>query len=309
MTLSPTLSVLFSTRNGAKTLPLMLESMLGLELDEPIEIVAIDNGSSDATRNILADFQDRLPITVLSEEKPGKNRALNKGIEHARGDLLVFTDDDIIADRAWLTSLREAASDQPDFSIFAGRIEPHWLSKPSDVVLKNAPLGVTYAITPEDLATGPIRAGLVWGPNMAVRRHVFDAGYRFDSSVGPSGKNYAMGSETEFTTRIAEHGYTCWFCGEALVQHIIRDYQIDPSWVIGRAQRFGRNQWNQVGGTEIGRKIAGIPRWRFSQYGLNWMHYIQACRKGDDDAVFRARWEISVLNGYFLQAVRKRMQR
>lgn len=287
----------------------MLESMLGLDLNEPIEILAVDNGSSDNTRAILAGFENKLPLTVLSEERPGKNRALNKAVERARGDLLVFTDDDIIADRAWLTHLRRAADNQPDFSVFGGRIEPHWLATPPDVVLNNAPLGVTYAVTPKHQSTGPIFAGLVWGPNMAVRRQVFDAGHWFDSGVGPSGKNYVMGSETEFTIRVAEHGFGSWFTNEAVVKHIIREYQTDPGWVIGRAYRFGRNQWNQVGGTETGAKVAGIPRWRFSRYGVECLRYLKARASGDNNSAFQARWEISFLNGYLSQAVRNRAER
>lgn len=41
---------------------------------------------------------------------------------------------------------------------------------------------------------------------MAIRRKMFDAEHRFDTSVGPKGKNYVMGSETKFTSRLHKVG-------------------------------------------------------------------------------------------------------
>lgn len=283
----------------------MLRSLGELRLSERWEVLAVDNGSTDASADILMQFAGKLPLTLLSEQTPGKNRALNKAVRHARGDLLVFTDDDIIADSRWLASLRSTADEHPDFSVFGGRIKPHWLSPPAQVILRNAPLGITYALTPENQKTGPIFPGLVWGPNMAVRRRVFDAGHWFDESVGPSGRNYVMGSETEFTIRVEQRGYRSWFTNDAVVCHIIRTHQTVPDWVIRRAYRFGRNQWIQIGGTETGSKLAGIPRWRFSAYGAECFKYLGARFKRDADALFKARWEISFLSGYFSEAFRR----
>lgn len=103
------------------------------------------------------------------------------------------------------------------------------------------PLGVTYAVTPDYVEEGPVSPGLVWGPSMAFRRRVFDAGHRFDPAVGPQPGNYRMGAETEFTERLGRLGYKAWFVPRAEVQHIIRPNQMDPNWIVRRAYRFGRD--------------------------------------------------------------------
>src|SRR3954469_9397447 len=109
------ITVLFSTFNGVDTLPLMLESLT--RLTPPPggwKLVAVDNGSTDGSGDLLRSFAGRLPLTVLSEPAKGKNRALNRGLEItegdlAGGDLVVLTDDDIVAEADWLTAWASVA--------------------------------------------------------------------------------------------------------------------------------------------------------------------------------------------------------
>src|SRR5215471_5623735 len=101
------LTVLIATRNGAHTLPRCLAA-LG-QLIAPVggwKLIVVDNGSTDATREIVESFADRLPLTYLLEPRPGKNAALNAGLDHVEGDLVVFTDDDVLARPDWLVELR-----------------------------------------------------------------------------------------------------------------------------------------------------------------------------------------------------------
>jgi len=64
----------------------------------------------------------------------------------------------------------------------------------------------TYTVSDPNLKEGPTQAfNVVWA-NMAVRKEVFDSGHRFCSSIGPRGKSYPMGSETEFVRRMVALG-------------------------------------------------------------------------------------------------------
>lgn len=301
------LSVIFATYNGADTLPTMLDAFTHLEQPIEWEVIAIDNASSDATSEILASYQTRLPLQIIYESRRGKNYALNRGLQNVRGDLVVFTDDDVIPEPDWLTCLLACAESRSDFDIFGGRILPHWNATPDPVVLRNAPLGITYGITPSRQETGPIFPGLIWGANMAVRKRVFDAGHRFNEGVGPNGRNYIMGSETEFNIRAAREGHKAWFCNTARIAHIIRVDQLQPSWVLGRAYRFGRSQWIQesTSGFDV-PCIGGIPRWRFAAIAKEYARWISATIRLDKDTRFKADWEIHFLRGYLSQAVQSR---
>jgi len=240
------LTVLFSTHNGATTLPTMLEAMCTLEEPEGgYHIVAVLNACTDNSREILERYLHRLPLTLVEEPRCGKNHALNRGLAEARGELLVFSDDDVVPLKTWLVAYERMARERPDFDIFGGRILPYWMAEPPSWVLERVPMGLVFAVHPADLAGGEIHHGMIWGPNMMVRSRVFAAGYRFNGNVGPDGTNtYAMGSESEFLERLSAAGYRSWFCGECAVQHMIRPWQLKTEWIVGRAFRYGRFRYD-----------------------------------------------------------------
>lgn len=308
------LTVLFSTHNGAGTLPATLASFR--QLDVPagttLQIIAVDNDSNDATPSLLQAASADLPLTVLQHRERGKNKALNAGLRLARGELIVFTDDDVIADPRWLVELQRSAAEHPDFDIFGGHIVPHWPSPPPRWITERTPLGVTFALTDPQLPAGEIFPGLIWGPNMMVRRSVFDTGLRFNEAIGPSAGQYMMGSETEFNIRAHGQGHACYFEPRAVVQHIIRPKQMEPQWVVQRAYRFGRNAWNQyANGNEKDRvpTVMGMPRWRFKSYVEHWLRARRLHRSGLADEAFNHEWELAFLRGYFAQWWQSRKSR
>jgi glycosyltransferase involved in cell wall biosynthesis len=295
------ITVLFSTFNGADTLPAMLESLT--RQNPPPggwKLVAVDNGSTDGSDDLLRSFTGRLPLTVLSEPAKGKNRALNRGLEIAEGELVVLTDDDIVARADWLTTWAAVADRLGEFDIFGGRIVPRWGTEPPDWLLSDVPLGPVYAVTDPAWEEGPIRAGCVWGPNMAVRCGVFEAGHRFDERVGPDGTTgYAMGSETEFTMRLERQGFRCAHSPMPVVEHQIPATSMTQEWVLRRAFRYGRGERLQQlaagGGSDV--LLFGYPRWIVRQWGERQLELMRASFEGTEAERFRLRWDISRLRG------------
>ena len=298
------LTVLFATHNGALTLPVMLDAFTQLIAPCEWEIIAVDNCSTDSTRRILESFRDRLPLRIYEQPRRGKNAALNMGVAHARGDLLILTDDDVIPAREWLVYLYDCASANSEYDVFGGSILPHWEAEPDPVVLRNASLQITYALTKEEWEEGPIAPTRVWGPNMAVRKRVFDAGYRFDEAVGPTAGNYIMGSETEFTQRLHKGGHLSWFCASARVKHIIRVHQVAPPWVIARAYRYGRYVWLIHRGRQHEQpSIMGIPPRQIRRLLGAIARWFRATLSRDEDRKFRSAWEMQFWRGYLGQGI------
>ena len=303
------LTVLFSTYNGMKTLPTMLEALTRVQSPEGgWRLVAADNGSDDGSAALIQSFRERLPLVIVDEPEGGKNRALNAALRVAEGDLYVFTDDDVVPHEDWLVQIRRAAEDQRDYAIFGGVIQPYWQRPPEDWILRHVPMGATYALTDPELPEGPVSPGLVWGANMAVRSTLFDAGHRFNDGIGPNGANYAMGSETEFTYRLSQAGAQCWFCKDAIIQHIIRPNQMEKAWIMGRAVRSGRGMYRrQLAGTpKRPQTLLGLPRWALRQ----WLEHLagagMAIARGRQDEAFYERWESNYYRGYLLEAWRCR---
>lgn len=307
---SNTATVVFSTYNGERTLGRMLEALCALQQPRrALQIIAVDNASSDQTPKVLRSFLDRLPLLLLHQPERGKNRALNLAIRHVQGDLVVFTDDDVLPNQDWLNTFERYADTQPEYDLFGGAIVPHWERPPEPWVLRSVPQGVAYAQTPPELRPGAINPGLIWGANMMVRKRVFDAGHRFNEDVGPSSGQYIMGSETEFNIRIANEGYRSWFCPDSRVQHIIRDFQMTEEWVIRRAYRFGRNlclkEYTEQGPIAAQSFLFGLfnfPRWMLRRVVQDSISgYLWKLTRNQEKAV-QLLWDAAFYRGYVTQA-------
>jgi hypothetical protein len=108
----PTLSVVVSALDEAGTIEPALASLLALDYPR-LEVIAIDDRSTDGTGAVLERVAARDPrlrvlrVEALPSGWLGKTHALHLGAQHARGELLLFTDADVLFERA---ALRRAAS-------------------------------------------------------------------------------------------------------------------------------------------------------------------------------------------------------
>ena len=87
----PLVSVIIPTYNRAKYLRQCIESVLSQDYPN-LEIIVVDNGSTDNTPEILASFGNK--IKCLKEEKGGASASRNKGLRAARGEFIAFLDSD-----------------------------------------------------------------------------------------------------------------------------------------------------------------------------------------------------------------------
>jgi glycosyltransferase involved in cell wall biosynthesis len=292
------LTVLFSTFNGEATLPRMLDALGALRAPSgDWKVVAVDNGSTDASLQILKEAEDRLPITVVTEPRRGKSCGLNAGLSHIEGDLVVLTDDDVIPDPDWLVTFSRIADERPEYDVFGGAIYPVWPQEPPGWILRCAPKG-HFAWT--DFPDGPAKPTQIWGPNMAVRTDVLN-GHRFADGIGPDGAHrYATGLETELVLRLAREGRQCWHAREVVVGHIIESKQLTPAWLLQRAYNHGLGTIRLFGDhySQPSRPLLGLPRRLFRQLLLRRRARLAVSYLfGDFEARFAARRDLSEAQG------------
>ncbi len=307
------LTVLMSTYNGANTLPLVLKIFCRLEKPhDGWKLVIVNNGSTDQTPNILLSYKQKLPLTVINEPQPGQNIARNSGLKNIEGDLVVFTDDDVLPQPDWLIQIRKVADSHPSFSIFGGNILPHWENQPEEWLLNlNWPYkGVTFALVNPTLNEGPVGPDYIVSPNMAIRAAIFKAGHRFDETIGPDGSDtYPMGSETEFIARMYKSGFKLWYSKRPVVYHIIRPYQMDKAWSLSRAVRFGRGKYliwaNQCLNSPVWQRM---PRYIIrqiitcTQISIQCIRLNIAKRRGDENKIFQEQWWLNYYLGKYRQS-------
>lgn len=99
----PRVSIVVVTYNSAADLPFLVNS-LRAHTDEPYELIVVDNGSRDGTREILAGLEGSR--VVLNQENAGFPRATNQGIALARGEFLVLLNPDTAVTPGWTRRLR-----------------------------------------------------------------------------------------------------------------------------------------------------------------------------------------------------------
>lgn len=104
------LSVILACYNGADTLADQLDGLAAQEWSEPWEIIFLDNRSTDNSRAIAEQYQQRLPNLKIidASEQQSKAFALNKGVLASQGDSLAFVDDDDQVAPGWLSAMGEA---------------------------------------------------------------------------------------------------------------------------------------------------------------------------------------------------------
>ena len=259
------LTVLMATHNGADTIGRTLDALEALA--EPLggwRLVVVNNASSDATEPIIRSREARLPLHYLLEPKLGKPAALNTGLDHVEGDLVVFLDDDVIPRPDWLVEWRRVADANPSCAVFGGAIVPEFETPPPAWLARTNWSLMLYSATTPDRAEGPMSGDAmeVFGPNMAVRTEVIAKGVRFDRRF-MAGSSALLGDETDFVDRAVERGFQVCFAPTTCVRHIVNSRQVSWRWMLRRFYRHGRTmraiemQKHPSGPPEL----LGVPRY------------------------------------------------
>jgi len=272
------ISVLFSTYKRTEILSRTLRSFCDLNTEGfTWEIIAVDNAGDEATKQVVYSFRDKLPIKFLVETKPGKNNALNRALPEAKGELFVFTDDDIIADPDWLKEMWKGAKRWPDNYVFGGKILPAWLGK-KPWWGENHPLNISlFALHEPYVSERPYEPNdfLPYGPNMAIRKKMFERGYKYNPDVGPTNKSiYKMGSETELLKRLRDDGFKHLYLPNAVVRHQIREDQLTKAWLKRRNFRIGYA--DGIDG-DVGTNMLNCSRYLWKQFVLSLIAYTLYC--------------------------------
>jgi len=269
------ISILFATYNRNDILKKSIDGYGLLTLKNiEIEIIIVDNACLASTKKLISSFPN-LSITYLECSTPGKNPSLNLGLKHITGDYVILTDDDAIPNSNWLQEYEKAFLQYPNHSIFGGAILPHSDHWPTWLDKNNPQIQGAYVIRNPEENDLEVEPTYLWGPNMAIKKDIFDAGFTFNENIGPNGGDYVMGSETEFLGRLGVAGYKAMFINKVLVSHQIRDEQLHFSWLKHRAIRQGKGlARHKIDHAQYDRSVKillGLPRYLVVQYIKSWL--------------------------------------
>jgi glycosyltransferase involved in cell wall biosynthesis len=253
------ISVIICTYNRSESLKKTLSSLGGLSGLDSIdwELLVVDNNSSDGTREVVEEFisASGRNCRYLFEKKQGLSQARNRGIREAEGEVIAFTDDDVLLDPKWLTNLAEEFEND-GVACVGGKILPSW-EKPRPGWLEGDLLNILALL---DLGEEKIRLSepVIWGANLAIRSSMFRQYGGFDTNLGRTeGKLYA-GEETKFIRMLLEKGETVLYCPSILVHHCIPEFRMKKSYFRKWSFDKGELKGKMMGDYQQ-KNLIGIP--------------------------------------------------
>lgn len=195
--------------NGGCYLEEVLEAIFAQDFHSQMEVVVVDDGSTDGSWSLLQRYQEAGKITLLKGHACGAASALNLGIGAATHPLICQLDQDMIPEGDWLASLLRCVAEQPKEGPELAAVQGYFLTDPADGVwarVSGIDLEQRYqALRPSDVDH------VCTGNTLYLSRALSEVGL-FDESLG-------YGYDNDMSYRLSAAGYRLAHCPAALATH------------------------------------------------------------------------------------------
>lgn len=246
------LTAIICTYNRAKYIGPLLESIAANDLPKAeYEILLVDNNCTDNTREICETFAEAHPevsFRYTTESEQGLSAARNRGIKEAKGDIIVYIDDDALVDPYYLRDYAEWFSAHPDTMACGGPIiplyetqEPEWMSPYTRALLT---AWMDYGDTPREYPKGRFPGG----GNAAYRKSVFEKVGYFNTELGRKGDSLMGAEEKDIFDKMHALGMQILYLPTPVLHHIIPQKKLEKDFF---------DRWTlQIGMSERKRTLA-----------------------------------------------------
>ena len=304
---SERLSLIIATADRPQALAETLRGLVGCELPVPeLHVVVADNGSDPGTRAVCDETFPGLRVEHLPVSERGKTVALNRAARACDSDLISFTDDDVEFHPKWLVELLDATRAWPRHLLFGGRVLPLWPADCPARLVGSTFLGPLYTRLDWGDDGGPRERFRPFGPNMMVRREVFERGVRFDEAIGPgAASGIPMGDEVDFALQLEAMGEMAVYVPSSEVYHLVRKDQLKLVWQLKRGFMYGRSWAYKDGGPhDSAPRWFGVPRWLYRKAAGDLVAASREALRGERSRAFDRLMAIAVDAGKHLEANR-----
>jgi len=205
-------SVIICTADRANDLRDTLASLAEVQPAGRVELLVVDNRSTDHTRQVVEEASRHHPFAVryLFEGEAGKYAALNAGIKASTGRIIAATDDDARFETDWLERAVDGLS-RYGCEFVGGRVDPVWGGpKPAWLLENNGLHAKVIALLDHGDRVREFGRGISWplGVNVAYRRDVSSASAcsTTGSAARPGTLRNQAQREWHLRARAAGHG-------------------------------------------------------------------------------------------------------
>jgi glycosyltransferase involved in cell wall biosynthesis len=234
------------------------------------EVLVIDNNSTDHTRAVVEEFASARPAPrYIHETKQGLDYARNRAIAEARGEIIVFGDDDILVQPDWLAQIAVVllADNAHRIGAVGGEVIPVFPDGLPEWVREwHSPLAFRSDTGPLEARHSPM------GANLAFPSWVFQELGPFHTALDRSAGNYFSGGDAEMIRRVRAAGYEVWFSAAAAVKHQMPAsrttfrYAARHAFDSARSRVIDRAGQSGAAGYLLGRFLANVAK--VAGYGI-----------------------------------------
>jgi glucosyl-dolichyl phosphate glucuronosyltransferase len=263
------LSVIIPTLNRSKSLLTLLDS-LALQKQVPFgwEILVVDNGSTDDTRDEVKKIISKMPVPLryFYESKPGLHQGRHCGAQNAIGEVIAFLDDDTILSPQWISGVELILSKQADAVV--SRILPSWEIPPPEWLINLINEGTFGLLTLLDIGYKPKRIdpSYVWGASFFIRHSlIFELGGFHPDGMPLEMLRYRGDGESGFFRKFKNQGYIAWYDPQSVAYHRVPRERMTLEYLLKRSYNQGiSDSFTQI------RRSAGLDGIQVSRLsGIN----------------------------------------
>lgn len=263
------LTAIICTYNRAKYIGNLLESIAVNDLAKSeYEILLVDNNCTDNTREICEAFAEAhkdVQFRYTNEPEQGLSAARNRGIKEAKGDILVYVDDDALVDSWYLRTIAEYMGAHQEISAIGGKIlplyemeEPKWMS-PYTKTLLTAWMDFGDEIRPFPRGKFP------GGGNSAYRAEVFQKVGLFNTELGRKGDSLMGAEEKDIYDKMNALGMQYMYVPAMTLHHIIPQRKLEKEYFDKWTYQIGvseRKRTKAIGnGKYLKRLFSEAVKW------------------------------------------------
>lgn len=263
------LTAIICTYNREKYIGNLLESIAANDLPKTgYEILLVDNNCTDNTRAVCEAFAAAhadVQFRYVVEPEQGLSAARNKGIKEAKGDLIVYIDDDALVDTWYLRTYAEWFAAHPETMACGGPIEPLYETSEPDWMTPYTKALLTAWMNYGDTIREYPKGRYPGGGNAAYRKEVFDKIGLFNTALGRKGGNLMGSEEKDIFDKMHALGMQVLYLPAPVLHHIIPQTKLEPDYFNRLTRQIGiseRQRTLAIGyGKYLRRVAAEAVKW------------------------------------------------
>lgn len=248
------ITIIVCTYNRDRYIYECLSRLANNHTDAAWELIVVNNNSTDRTVSECQRFEQDYPAVdyhYVLETQQGLSFARNRGIQEAKGDWLVFLDDDAMVEPDYIDNLHKHLNYHPAAGAFGGAITPFFEQQTPDWLSPWA-MGFVSALDMGDKVCAFPKNKYPIGANMGIAKKVLEQVGCFNTALGRTKDNLLGGEEKDIFLRIHQAGYPILYFPNMGVKHCIPPHRTTPDFIA----RLGR-------GVGVSEQIRTLSQSRF----------------------------------------------